>query len=338
MNEAPIGGFADVEPTAVRTLPRVAIRIFWLVHRAGYRLSGGRLGLARPEAGTKFGLMRLTTLGRRSRQPRVAIIGYYEDGPNLVTLAMNGWGRVDPAWWLNLQATPEAMVELVGGPRSVRARIASGNERERLWAKFVDYPGWGDDLDGLAARRPSPTAVVVLEPQDARPGSDADVTDALDSPATASGPQGAGVAASKQVTGRRLRLRPRHLWLLPGIGLALFANTQASQLGVGLVPLLVFGIAPDLPRFVGLRRPAMLMVHNTTHQPALALAVLLGSAVTGLSPFFYIGALAWLGHIVVGWGTGDRIRSTEAPVLAKSRAVLAGPLVLAPEPARNPTR
>ena len=192
MNEAPIGGFADIEPTAVRTLPRVAIRIFWLVHRAGYRLSGGRLGLARPEAGTKFGLMRLTTLGRRSRQPRVAIIGYYEDGPNLVTLAMNGWGRVDPAWWLNLQATPEATVELVGGPRSVRARIASGDERERLWAKFVDYPGWGDDLDGLAARRPSPTAVVVLEPQDARPGSDADVTDALDSPATASGPQGAG--------------------------------------------------------------------------------------------------------------------------------------------------
>ena len=58
----------------------------------------------------------------------------------------------------------------------------------------------------------------------------------------------------------------------------------------------------------------MLMVHNATHQPALALAVLLGSAVTGLSPFFYIGALAWLGHIVVGWGTGDRIRSTEAPV------------------------
>ena len=51
--------------------------------------------------------MRLTTLGRRSGQPRVAIVGYYEDGPNLVTLAMNGWAEAEPAWWLNLQAQPE---------------------------------------------------------------------------------------------------------------------------------------------------------------------------------------------------------------------------------------
>ena len=338
MNEAQIGGFADHEPTTVRTPPRVAIRIFWLLHRAAYRLSGGRFGLARPEAGTKFGLMRLTTLGRRSRQPRVAIIGYYEDGPNLVTLAMNGWGRAEPAWWLNLQATREATVELVDGPRSVRARIASGDERERLWAKFVDYPGWGDDLDGLAARRPSPTAVVVLEPQDARAGSDPVVTDALDSPAAASGPLGTRVTAAKQVTGRRLRLRPRHLWLLPGIGLALFANTQASQLGVGLVPLLVFGIVPDLPRFVGLRRPAMLRLHNATHQPAVAVTVLIGAAVTGISPAAYVGALAWLGHIVVGWGTGDRIRSADVQLATEPRALHRGPLALAPEAARSSAR
>ncbi len=338
MNDAQIGGLADHEPTTVRIPPRVAIRIFWLLHRAAYRLSGGRLGLARPEAGAKFGLMRITTVGRRSRQSRVAIIGYYEDGANLVTLAMNGWSRTEPAWWLNLQATPEAMVELPDGPRAVRARIASGDERERLWAKFVDYPGWGDDLDGLAARRPVPTAVVVLEPQDADARSQAVATDPSDRAATGSGPRGAGIAAAEPHAGRRLRLRLRYLWLLPGIGLALFANTQASQLAVGLAPLLAFGIAPDLPRLVGLRRPAMLLVHNAMHQPALALAVLLGSAVTGLSPFAYVGALAWLGHIIVGWGTGDRIRSTEAPAPTDSRGVLAGPLVLAPEPARTSTR
>jgi deazaflavin-dependent oxidoreductase (nitroreductase family) len=112
-------------------------------------------------------MMRLMTLGRRSGQPRVAIIGYYEDGPNLVTLAMNGWADTEPAWWLNLQARPDTTVELPGGSRAVRARIAAGAERAQLWARFRDYPGWGDDLDALAARRSIQTAVVVLEPRPA---------------------------------------------------------------------------------------------------------------------------------------------------------------------------
>ena len=56
----------------------------------------------------------------------------------------------------------------------------------------------------------------------------------------------------------------------------------------------------------------MRMLHNTMHLPPVALAVLVGAVVTGMSPFVYVGALAWLGHIVVGWGTGDRVRSVEA--------------------------
>jgi len=148
-----------------RTSPRLSVRIAWVLHRTLVRLSGGRIGLSRPEAGGKFGMMRLTTLGRRSGQPRVAIVGYYEDGPNLVTLAMNGWAEAEPAWWLNLQAQPDTTVELPDGSRAVRARVAAGAERERLWAKFRDYPGWGDDLDALAASRSTERAVVVLEPR-----------------------------------------------------------------------------------------------------------------------------------------------------------------------------
>ena len=156
--------------TAVReqtasTPPRALVRTFWLLHRAAYRLSGGRFGLQRPEAGARFGMMRLNTIGRRSGQRRVVMVGYYEDGPNLVTIAMNGWAEADPAWWLNLQANPETTVGLADGPRAVRARAATGPERDRLWAKFKDYPGWGDDLDGLAAKRPTETAIVVLEPR-----------------------------------------------------------------------------------------------------------------------------------------------------------------------------
>ena len=154
-----------VREQAPRTPPRFVIRIAWMLHRTAYRLTAGRFGLARPEAGSKFGMLRLATVGRRSGQPRIAIIGYYEDGPNLVTLAMNGWGRSEPAWWLNLQAQPDTTVGLADGPRAVRARAATGAERGRLWARFADFPGWGDDIDALATRRPEETAVVVLEPR-----------------------------------------------------------------------------------------------------------------------------------------------------------------------------
>jgi deazaflavin-dependent oxidoreductase (nitroreductase family) len=148
-----------------RTPPRFLIRTFWIVHRAAFRVSGGRFGLQRPEAGGRFGMMKLSTVGRRSGQRRSTIIGYYEDGPNLVTLAMNGWGTTEPAWWLNLQASPDTVVRLANGPRAVRARAARGAERDRLWARFREFPGWGDDIDGLAARRPTETAVVVFEPR-----------------------------------------------------------------------------------------------------------------------------------------------------------------------------
>jgi deazaflavin-dependent oxidoreductase (nitroreductase family) len=91
------------------------------------------------------------------------IIGYFEDGPNLVSMAMNGWGAAEPAWWLNLQAQPEAGVELAGRKhRDVIGRAASGEERERLWQRWRELD---ENLDGYAARRPGATAVVVLEPR-----------------------------------------------------------------------------------------------------------------------------------------------------------------------------
>jgi F420H(2)-dependent quinone reductase len=144
--------------------PRPLIRSFWALHRAAYRLTGGRFGLRRPERGTTFGMLRLHTQGRRSGHERIAMIGYFEDGPNLVTLAMNGWGSADPAWWLNLQHNPVAKVDLPDGTRLIRARSVTGPKRDALWAAFAEYPGWGPDLDALAAQRPGETTVVVLEP------------------------------------------------------------------------------------------------------------------------------------------------------------------------------
>ena len=150
----------EARPT--RVPPRVVIRVVWLLHRALLRFSGGRVGLRAP--GDKFGLLRLTTVGRRSGQPRVAIVGYYEDGPNLVTLAMNGWAEAEPAWWLNLQAQPDTTVELKDGLRTVRGRAAHGEERDRLWARWGEF---SDDYDAWAAMRSGKTAIVVLEPRTA---------------------------------------------------------------------------------------------------------------------------------------------------------------------------
>jgi deazaflavin-dependent oxidoreductase (nitroreductase family) len=144
-----------------RLPPRWFIRAAWVVHRAMYRFTGGRLGLWRPKSG-KWGALRLTTVGRRSGAERSAILGYFEDGSNLVTMAMNGWGQAEPAWWLNLQARPEATVDLKNGTRAVRGRAAVGEERARLWARFREM---GGDLDAYAAMRPSETAVVILEPR-----------------------------------------------------------------------------------------------------------------------------------------------------------------------------
>ena len=64
-----------------------------------------------------------------------------------------------------LVAEPDASVELAdGGRRPVRAREAIGSERDRLWERFDQFPGWGD-VEALAAHRSRTTAVVVLEPR-----------------------------------------------------------------------------------------------------------------------------------------------------------------------------
>jgi deazaflavin-dependent oxidoreductase (nitroreductase family) len=141
--------------------PRWVVRTAWVVHRAMVAVTRGRLGY-RPATAQKWGMLRLHTVGRRSGRERLAILGYIEDGPNLVTLAMNGWGEAEPAWWLNLQAQPDAVVELVDGPRLVRARAATPDERPRLWARWNTE----GNLDTYAARRPGETAVVVLEPRE----------------------------------------------------------------------------------------------------------------------------------------------------------------------------
>ena len=163
MSEDQGPGIGTTAPRPPRVPPPWFVHTAWRAHRALYRLSGGRfLWTTANKRG--WGALRLTTIGRKSGHERSVIIGYLEDGPDLVALAMNGWDVGNPSWWLNLQAQPEAVVKLAGQhPRPVRARAAAGPERERLWQRWAAV---NPQLDSFAGLRSTETPVVVLEPRD----------------------------------------------------------------------------------------------------------------------------------------------------------------------------
>ena len=163
--ESPVREVSPMSNAATRPPkhpPPWFVHTAWRVHRALYRLSGGRF-LWTTSNKRGWGALRLTTIGRKSGQERSVIIGYLEDGPNLVAIAMNGWDEGHPAWWLNLEAHPDAVVRLPHQqPRLVRARPSAGEERDRLWQRWVAVD---PRLDAYAVRRSTETPVIVLEPR-----------------------------------------------------------------------------------------------------------------------------------------------------------------------------
>jgi len=135
----------------------------WRAHRALNRLSGRRF-LWTTSNKRGWGALRLTAIRRKSGQDRTVIIGYLEDGQNLISIAMNGWDEGYPSWWLNLKEHPDAVVGLADQPpRPVRARQAAGNERDQLWQRWV---GVDPRLEGYANRRVTETPVSIFEPRE----------------------------------------------------------------------------------------------------------------------------------------------------------------------------
>jgi deazaflavin-dependent oxidoreductase (nitroreductase family) len=157
---------ADIDTTQATppNVPRWLVRTIWTGHRMIYRITRGRLGL-RPAGPAQWGMLRLTTVGRKSGRERVAIVGFIEDEGRFVTPAMNGWADPEPAWWLNLQANPEASIVLPDGSlMAVTARAADPEERARLWAKFLALRS-SAFTDSSAALRSRETALVVFGPR-----------------------------------------------------------------------------------------------------------------------------------------------------------------------------
>ncbi|HXV92032.1 MAG TPA: nitroreductase family deazaflavin-dependent oxidoreductase [Pseudonocardia sp.] len=129
------------------------------VHTGLYRLSGGLVGHRFPGAPP---MLLLEHVGARTRTVRTTPLAYAEDGVNLVLVASKGGHPKHPAWYHNLVAHPEVTVQVGRERRAVRARVASPEERGRLWRiATAAYPGF----DTYQARTERQIPVVVLEPR-----------------------------------------------------------------------------------------------------------------------------------------------------------------------------
>jgi deazaflavin-dependent oxidoreductase (nitroreductase family) len=144
------------------TLPRWLLRPLWSLHRAGYAITGGRLGL-RAATADDMGVLRLRTIGRKSGQQRSTMLSYLPVAAGYAVVASNGGASNAPAWWLNLQARPETTIDLPAGPVAVRARASDDVEREELWPRFVDaYSSYERYAETVERAIP----IVILEPID----------------------------------------------------------------------------------------------------------------------------------------------------------------------------
>lgn len=106
-----------------------------------YRVSGGRIAGSMDSAP----VLLLHHVGRKSGEERVAPLLYLPDGEDMVIVASYGGAPKNPAWYHNLKAKPETVVEVGRERRPVTAHVATEQERERLWPAVLDlYPAYGD--------------------------------------------------------------------------------------------------------------------------------------------------------------------------------------------------
>ncbi len=134
-------------------------RPYGKVHTFFYRLSGGRIG----HSTSGITNLLLTTTGRKTGKQRTVPISYIRDGADLIVVASNGGADRAPAWWLNLEARPEATVVIEKEERAVRARRAGSEERARLWPVLKDSNFFYEYHERNADRE---IPVVILTPTD----------------------------------------------------------------------------------------------------------------------------------------------------------------------------
>jgi F420H(2)-dependent quinone reductase len=129
------------------------------LHTVVYRTTHGLVGHRIPGGPS---MLLLDHLGAKSGVKRTSPLLYFEDGPNLVIVASKGGNPRHPAWFHNLRANPEATVQVGSDRRPVRARVATPEERRRLWPRAVKaYGGYADYQRRTGRQIP----LVILEPR-----------------------------------------------------------------------------------------------------------------------------------------------------------------------------
>jgi F420H(2)-dependent quinone reductase len=129
------------------------------LHTLAYRATRGIVGHRVPGGAP---MLLLDHVGAKSGTKRTSPLVYTEDGDDIVLVASKGGNPKNPAWYHNLKANPETTVQVGSEKRPVRARVATDEERKRLWPKVVDtYSGYA----GYQKRTERKIPLIVLEPR-----------------------------------------------------------------------------------------------------------------------------------------------------------------------------
>jgi deazaflavin-dependent oxidoreductase (nitroreductase family) len=132
------------------------------VHVALYRLSGGKIGGHIP-GWPDARIVLVDHVGAKSRIRRTCPLMYHELAEAIAVVASKAGQPTHPAWFHNLSANPDTTIQIGSVIREVRARVASEEERDRLWPEFVAfYPGY-EFFQRNAKGRKIP--IVILDPR-----------------------------------------------------------------------------------------------------------------------------------------------------------------------------
>jgi F420H(2)-dependent quinone reductase len=132
------------------------------IHVALYRRSGGKIGGHLP-GWPEAPIVLVDHTGAKSGTRRTSPLMYHEEGDAIAVVASKAGQPTNPAWFHNLKANPDTTIQIGSVVREVQARVATDEERDRLWPKFVAfYPGY-EFFQSHAKGRKIP--IVILDPR-----------------------------------------------------------------------------------------------------------------------------------------------------------------------------
>jgi F420H(2)-dependent quinone reductase len=129
------------------------------LHVELYRRTRGLIGHRVPFAPP---MLLLDHVGARSGKRRTSPLAYVRDGDSYVVIASKGGHPRNPGWFHNLRAHPDTTIQVGANRRAVRARVATPEERERLWPRAVEV--WGP-YESYQRRTKRQIPLVILEPR-----------------------------------------------------------------------------------------------------------------------------------------------------------------------------